>query len=76
LLSEKLRIEDGRDFENGPNSIANLDREMLVKRSFYDRVAGKRSKRHIVRRFGVRSSTTSSSCDRARGPEVEKILSH
>jgi hypothetical protein len=33
LLSENLGIEDGRDFKNGPDSIANLDREMLVKRS-------------------------------------------
>jgi hypothetical protein len=33
LLSENPGIEDGRDFKNGPNSIANLDREMLVKRS-------------------------------------------
>jgi hypothetical protein len=34
LLSENPGIEDGRDFKNGPDSIANLDREMLVKRTF------------------------------------------
>src|ERR1700746_597176 len=40
LPSEKLGIEDGADLQNGSGSVANLDREFLIDRSFHDRVTG------------------------------------
>ncbi|MGO4513662.1 hypothetical protein CT676_42125 [Bradyrhizobium sp. MOS001] len=57
LLSENLRIESGRNFENGPGSITNFHREMLPHRTFYDRIASgidKSAERHVVRRDGTR----------------------
>lgn len=57
LPSENPGIEDGRYFENRPNSIADLDSKALIQTPFDDCCTGcvhESIKRHLVRRFGVR----------------------
>jgi hypothetical protein len=80
LRSENSGTENGGDFEDAPDSVANFHRERLVDRALYNRLTGridKRAERHTVRRFGVRQFDTLDVRRKGiRRPEVQKIMRH